>query len=161
VYKQSRSPSSLNIPPGVELQPLDKDLLERAEQFKLEIGSRFWASSDDFLKHGLGVCAIKDGEIISLCYSACVVDGLAEVDIITDPEFRGGGYGRLAAQALIELCRQHQIAPTWDCFIQNTSSMKLAAKLGFEQTHAYPLYSFNPPLPLQKIQKEADQNEMA
>lgn len=144
----SKTFSASSVPPlGFSVQPLDHTLLEAAREFNLEIDSRFWASADDFLAHGLGVGVLKDSKIVSLCYSACVVDGLAEVDIVTHPEYRGRGLGETAARAFITICLQRGIIPTWDCFLQNSGSMNLAKKLGFEPTHTYPLYSFNTPLP--------------
>jgi len=133
-------------PQGYNIQLLNKDLIAKTNGLNLSIGSRFWASMDDFLENGLGVCLVKDGEVLSLCYSACVVDGLAEIDIVTSVEYRGQGLATVVAQHFIRECIQRGLQPTWDCFVSNTASMKLAKKLGFAQTETYPFYSFTIPI---------------
>lgn len=149
----------VEAPLGFDLRLLDDDLIAKTDVFKLDIGSRFWASADDFLKNGFGVCLIKDDEIASLCYSSCVVDGLAEIDIVTWDEYRGQGLAAMVARQFIRECIQRKITPTWDCFLSNVASVKLAEKLGFEQEQTYLFYSFNVPLSRSEGQKESA-NEM-
>lgn len=133
-------------PAGFELRHMDADLLARAAKFGLHLDSRFWSSASDFLEQGLGVCLLKDGEVVSLCYAAAVVDGLAEVDVVTEPEYRGQGLGTLTAQQFNRECLSRELAPTWDCFVNNLGSLRLAESLGFAQVHKYPFYTFNVPL---------------
>ncbi|MBN1450076.1 MAG: GNAT family N-acetyltransferase [Anaerolineales bacterium] len=140
----------VKCPVGFEKRFLDKELVKEAEYLKVDIGSRFWASTDDFLNYGLGACVVKGDVIVSLCYSACVVDGLAEIDVITREEYRGKGFAMIAAQTFIAECLRRGIEPTWDCFVNNTASMRLASRLGFTQTNSYAFYSFNVPVPLMR-----------
>ena len=133
-------------PPGFRVQSLDRELLEQTRHFKLDLGSRFWASFDDFLEHGVGVCVLKDSEVVSLCYAACVADHLAEIDVVTQAEYRGLGLAEAAVRSFISECQRRGLAPTWDCFEANTASVRLAQKLGFEKSLSYVLYSFNTPL---------------
>lgn len=133
-------------PAGFEVELLDKEWIAKIAEFHLDIESRFWSSADDFLKHGLGVCVLKDGKVASICYSACVVDGLAEVDVMTRDEYRGRGLASLAVGRFILECLRREITPTWDCFTDNTASMKLALKLGFKKSFSYNFYSFNVPI---------------
>ena len=135
-------------PAGMELKNLSADLLPKTEKFDVRIDSRFWSSAADAVEHGLGVCLLKDGEVISLCYAAAAADGLAEVDVVTDPAYRGGGLATVAAQQFIRGCLSRGISPTWDCFVYNAGSVKLAEKLGFVQANSYPFYSFNVPIEL-------------
>ena len=135
-------------PADFELRNLDTDLIPKTEKFGIRIDSRFWRSAADFLEHGLGVCLVKDNEVVSLCYSACVVDGLAEIDTITQEEHRSRGLGTLVAQQFIRECMRRGITPTWDSFVSNTASMRLAKRLGFIEFRTYSFYSFNIPLRL-------------
>jgi len=135
-----------SCPGGFHLQRMTPQLLTSAEKFGLGLESRFWSTTDDFIARGLGVCLVKDGEVVSLCYAAAVAGGLAEVDVVTDPEFRGHGLGTIVAQEFNRLCLRNGISPTWDCFDYNTGSMKLAERLGFVEVRRYPFYSFNIPL---------------
>jgi RimJ/RimL family protein N-acetyltransferase len=132
--------------PGFSVRFLERDLIQKVEHFNLDIGSRFWSSIDDFLENGIGACVIKDDEIVSLCYSACIVNNLAEVDVVTQEEYRGMGLAVIAAQNFMSECVRRGITPTWDCFVNNVPSMRLAILLGYTKTVAYPFYSFNIPL---------------
>ena len=124
----------LKCPIGFELRT---DLVPK-------LADRFWSS--DFCKYGLSVCLVKDGEIVSLCYSACVVDGLVEIDIITQEGHRGQGLGTFVGQQFVNECIRRGLVPTWDCFVYNGASIRLAEKLGFVKQQTYPFYSFNIPL---------------
>jgi GNAT superfamily N-acetyltransferase len=135
-------------PAGFELKNLSADLIPKTEKFGVKLDSRFWASAADFVENGLGVCLVKDGELVSLCYAAAIVDGLAEVDVATEPELRGRGLANIVARQFIKECLARNIAPTWDCFTYNNESMRLALKLGFTAACTYPFYSFNVPVKL-------------
>ncbi|MCA1632226.1 MAG: GNAT family N-acetyltransferase [Acidobacteria bacterium] len=133
-------------PAGFELKKLDEELVTKTEKFGIELGTRFWSSVEDFVEHGLGVCLVKDGEVVSLCYAAAVADGFAEVDVLTDAEHRGRGLASLVARQFIRECLAKGITPTWDCFVANAGSMKLAQKLEFDEVSRYSFYSFNTPI---------------
>jgi GNAT superfamily N-acetyltransferase len=137
-----------SCPPGFELRRMDDELLPRADKFGLHLGSRFWSSDAQFIEHGMGVCLVKDGEIASLCYAAAVAGGLAEVDVVTDERFRGGGLATFAARRFVEECRVRGLTPAWDCFTYNAGSLKLAEKIGFVRGDEYLFYSFNVPADL-------------
>lgn len=136
----------LESPAGFELRSLSADLIPKTEKFDVKLDSKFWASAADFLENGFGVCLMKDHEMVSLCYAAAVVDGLAEVDVATDPEFRGRGLAGVVTRQFIKQCLDRGVAPTWDCFSYNTGSLKLATSLDFAAASKYPFYSFNVPV---------------
>jgi|GEM_PF-669259 len=136
------------VPAGFELKDLTLDLIPKTEKFGVQLDSRFWASSKDFVENGLGVCLVKEGEVVSLCYAAAIVDCLAEVDVATDTELRGRGLASVVTREFINRCMKRGIVPTWDCFEYNAGSIKLARKLGFVEVVRYPFYTFNIPLAL-------------
>lgn len=138
----------LNVPAGFELRNLDRDLIPKTSKFKLDLDSRFWSSTEDFVLNGLGVCLLKDNEILSVCYAAAISDGLAEVDVVTDEAYRAHGLATVVSRQFIRECLTRGITPTWDCFDYNTGSVRLAERLGFSELVRYPFYSFNIPLSL-------------
>jgi RimJ/RimL family protein N-acetyltransferase len=144
-----------DCPVGFEIRQLDRALMNKTEKFNLQIGSRFWSSEEDFCANGIGTCIMKDGDIASLCYAACVVDGLAEVDIVTDPVYRGTGLATVVAEQFIGDCLRKKVYPTWDCFSYNEGSMRLAEKLGFMREFGYTLFSFNIPVAVTMIKPGA------
>lgn len=133
-------------PEGFELRPLSAELIPKTEKFNVKLDSRFWSSADDFERNALAVCLTKNDEVVSLCYAAAVGDGMSEVDVVTDADFRGHGLANVVTQQFIKGSLARGITPTWDCFDYNTASMKLAQKVGFVEMRRYPFYSFNVPL---------------
>lgn len=128
---------------GFILKRLDEGLIEKCDVFNLDIENRFWGSAEDFLANGFGFCVLKDKVMVSICYSACVVDGVSEIDAATLEEYRGMNLASYAGAAFVEHCIENDIRPNWDCFDYNTPSLKLAKRLGFEERRRYAFYSVN------------------
>jgi GNAT superfamily N-acetyltransferase len=134
------------IPEPFALETLTPDLLPATEPLGLDVASRFWSSAEDYEANGFGVCLVGERGVAAICYAATVVDGLAEVDVVTDSELRGRGLGFALGQAFIGQCLSTGVRPTWDCFLDNAGSVRLAVKLGFVPAATYPFYSFQLPL---------------
>lgn len=150
--------SPIQIPAGFELADLSLDLIAKVDKFNINLDSRFWTSAEDLLQNGVGVCLMRGNEVISMCYTAAVADGLGEIDVVTDPEFRGSGLGCCVAQELIRQCLSREIVPTWDCFLDNIGSMRLAEKLEFTSLINYPFYSFNVPIHFAHVSENSRSN---
>ncbi|MEQ8170540.1 MAG: GNAT family N-acetyltransferase [Candidatus Eremiobacterota bacterium] len=133
------------VPDNFELKHLDYSLIPKTTKLGINITSRFWSSAEDLLENGLSVCLVKNDEVVSICYAACISDDLAEIDIATQYEYGGMGLATFVAQQFIIECLKNGITPTWDCFDTNVPSLKLAEKLGFVFTITYPFYTFNIP----------------
>lgn len=151
----------IKCPVGFELKTLSLDLISKTEKFGLKLDSRFWSSAQDFLENGLGVCLMQGDEVVSLCYTAAVVDGLGEIDVVTQTEFRGRGLANCVTQQLIREGLDKKIVPTWDCFLDNIGSVRLAEGLEFTPLFSYPFYSFNVPLEISKPQPANTFNSIA
>jgi RimJ/RimL family protein N-acetyltransferase len=133
------------LPAGFIVNKIDSKLVQKMAAFNLDFPIRFWHSSDDFLANGFGFCAQKDEQIASICYTACVAGGLAEVDIATLEEYKSLGIGTATAEEFIRYCVENAIEPTWDCFSYNEPSKRIADTLGFSIKLIYPFYSFDRP----------------
>lgn len=145
-FQKDRATDPAEPPAGFELRKLDAELVSKTKKLGVDIDSRFWSSAQDVEEHALGVCLVKDGEVVSLCYAAAVSEGLAEVDVVTDEAFRGRGLANIVSRKFIRECLAREITPAWDCFAYNSGSLRLAEKLGFAEVRRYPFYSFNIPL---------------
>jgi GNAT superfamily N-acetyltransferase len=126
-----------------EVRKVGRQTLAKLSRFTLDIGARFWRSEQEFLDQGFGFVAEIDDEVASICYSACVVNGMAEIDVATLENYRGQGLAGAVCQAFIGHCRRERITPTWDCFDYNKASCRLATRLGFEEVKRYPFYTLN------------------
>lgn len=145
-FSEAENSDHLNTS-GATLKQLDADTLEKAAVLNLDIPSRFWPSAASFLERRLGIVATIQGQVVSVCYAACVADGKAEIDIATSPSLRGQGLASAVAAEFIRLCLTCGVEPAWDCFENNAASVRLAQKLGFIEQRDYSFFSFNRPSP--------------
>jgi hypothetical protein len=124
------------------VERIDESNFERANELGIDLGNKFWNSREDFLKNGLGVCVLDDhGIALSACYSACLVDGVAEIDIVTHPNHRKLGLGQLVTKKFITLAMQKKIISNWDCFEENSGSLSIAKNAKFNEIYRYQFLS--------------------
>jgi RimJ/RimL family protein N-acetyltransferase len=100
----------------------------------------FWQDLAAFRDHGGGVCAVRDGDIGALAFSATRFDDWLEIGIETRAAYRGQGLARAVAVAMIENCLAQGLTPVWACRKENTGSLHLAQSLGFVITKELPFY---------------------
>ncbi len=118
------------LPAGLRTAPLTVDLL-RAHTELRETAELFYGSIDAFLRHGFGVCVLEGDALACVCRSVFTGAGEVEIDIHTEPAYRGRGLAFLAASAFIEDCLARGLRPVWGCWPENTPSLSLARRLGF------------------------------
>jgi GNAT superfamily N-acetyltransferase len=127
------------VPPGFSLQRIDEALLTSSGQEIAAALRLFWHSPGDFLEKSFGFCLLKDDEMTSSCFAAFAAEGRYEVDIRTQAQYQRQGLAMLTASAFITHCLENGWEPTWECWENNTASIALAEKLGFERGVDYPV----------------------
>lgn len=130
-------------PEGVQILRIERPLFPKLTHLKLDLATRFWRSERDFIDKGVGFVAVTDGQAVSICYSACVVNNTTEIDVATADTYRGRGLASAVSQAFLRHCRREGLVPSWDCFDYNVCSYRLAVGLGFREARRYPFYSLN------------------
>lgn len=114
--------------------------IEHCLEFDKSYYDEYWDSISKFLQNGIGYCIKDNHTIISECVSIFKSIDFAELDIHTNPNYRGKGLAYLIAEQFIEHCISHNIQPRWDCDIDNTASFHLGNKLGFNHAQEYAIY---------------------
>ncbi len=109
----------------------------------------FWNDARDFMEKGIGFTYLIDGKPASTAFAAYVHDNYLELGIETAPEFWGQGLALQVCTALIDYCLEKNLIPVWSCRDENTASVRLAQKLGFEPTLTLPNYKISYPAELQ------------
>lgn len=100
-----------------------------------------WGSKQSFLNKGFGVCLIKNDEMVACAFSAAVSKEYVDIGVETSEKYRGNGYGKVVAAAMVdEIIRQGKV-PTWACDTQNVGSMKIACSVGFKIEGTHPWYT--------------------
>ncbi len=123
-----------NLPSGYVLQNVDSFMAEKIGVLAS------WASIDDFLNKGIGFAIMKDGQLASYCYSVFSSEDAIEIDVHTKENFRGLGLATLVSSPVINQCIANGKNPNWECFWDNTPSLRLAEKLGYSVEKEYPVY---------------------
>ncbi|MGD1843678.1 MAG: GNAT family N-acetyltransferase [Thermonemataceae bacterium] len=104
------------------------------------VPSKFWNGAADFLANGMGYSTYVDNTLACTAFSAFLIDDKLELGMETVPKFRGRGLAQYTCSRLIDYCLQKNYTPVWACRLENTGSLQLAQKLGFEPTIQLPYY---------------------
>lgn len=121
----------------LRFMPIDKELLSDARYGNLtEVLTEvkwMWPSFQRFFENGFGTAALKEDTIVCWCTAEYVSESRCGVGIETAGEHRGEGIASRTAARFIKSCQKRDITPYWECMADNTPSVRLAEKLGFEK----------------------------
>ena len=127
----------------LELNPFDvvrTDSLMFEKMNGTVVPKYFWDDADSFLNRGIGFSILDAGDPVSTAFSAFVHDDKLEIGIETYDTQRGRGLAYYTCSALIDFCIGANLEPIWACRLENTGSVRLAERLGFEQAKYIPYY---------------------
>ena len=131
------------LPPGfsvARIQDVEFDRLENA--FKLDFGGRYWNSREEFVEGAIGACILNEkNDPTAVCYSACVIEGVAEMDTLVLPEYRGRSFMRIVSEPFFNLAAAKCLTPHWDTFVSNKASYVMAQKFNLHLCREYDLLS--------------------
>lgn len=129
----------LELPPGYELKLLEEAEYNmcRKNRWANDLVSQF-KDYDTYKKSGLGVVALKDGELTAGASSYSRYREGIEIEIDTREDHRRKGLAYQCGAKLILECLKRDLYPSWDA--QNKWSAALAEKLGYHFSHEYIAY---------------------
>lgn len=99
-----------------------------------------WESKEHFLHNGYGYCLMKDKQFLACAFSSGISKDYVDIGVETAEEFRGKGYGKIVAFAMVKETLKRKKTPVWGCDILNEGSMRLACSVGFEVCGTHPWY---------------------
>lgn len=103
----------------------------------------FWSSPQHFFNEGIGYGIVYNNEIVSVCFSAFVVENTHCVTIETLKEHQGKKLAQITAHRFVKACFEQHMVPYWDCMEGNKPSVAVAESLGFSNTFNYKGYEFS------------------
>lgn len=111
----------------------DVVLMEAATE---SLGMHNWrfGSADALLRDGFAAGAIVDGVLVAVAYTSAIGARHGEVGISTSPTHRGRGFATSAATLVCAEIQAAGLVPVWSTAVDNLASLRVAAKLGFEET---------------------------
>lgn len=124
---------------GCELQLIGEDIYKRVlkEEWSKDFCSSF-ENYEQYEKCGLGVVALKEGQIVAGASSYTAYKGGIEIEIDTKEEFRKQGLATACGARLILECLNRGLYPSWDAI--DLRSVALAEKLGYHRDCEYITY---------------------
>jgi len=127
------------LPEGYELRRIDEHIVNIPTLHKVseDFTSQF-QSVEDYLNRGIGFSILYKGEVVCGASSYNIYDDGIEIEVATDHNHRRKGLATIVSAALILDCLEKGIYPNWDA--ANTTSAKLAEKLGYIFDKAYDTY---------------------
>lgn len=123
-----------------DITKINSNLINYSLEFDKKYYDEYWDSKENFLQNGFGFCVKNKEKIISEGVSIFKSKDYAEIDIITDSNYKGKGLASIVAERFIDNCLTNNIEPRWDCDVDNIASIKLGGKLGFINPRNYAVY---------------------
>lgn len=111
------------------------------------VPAEFWRDAEQFLEHGGGWRAEKNGTHGALAFTSFRFEDEIELGIETAPEARGQGLAAAVASRMIKDVLDRGLTPVWSCRAGNLASHRLAEKLGFRPVRRLPYYGLATPGP--------------
>jgi predicted GNAT family acetyltransferase len=102
----------------------------------------YCGSLENFLHNGLGICLIRDDEILVEAYASAFGTIYAEIGAVTHEPYRGRGYATITVAHLINLLAQRGYQAYWSCDVDNPASSRVARKLGFKVEKPYQIWEY-------------------
>lgn len=121
-------------PEGFSLHFIDNILFEKGHW--KELMRSIYGTRQNYLAHAAGYCLMHNNKVVSEAH-AVISNDFAELGVVTDPLYRKLGLSTIVCHSLILYCLDRGFQAKWSCDSQNEASLRLAVKLGFENTYQY------------------------
>ena len=101
------------VPPDCELRRMDRDLLARCAG--RDYHAAIFGGAEHALRHGIGRCLIRGGEIVCEALAGPAALGMVELSVTTREADRGRGFATVTCAQLIRDCAEAGWRPYWNC----------------------------------------------
>ena len=123
------------LPDGHHLQLIDAALFSRCLWQKEALMA--FGTMENFLRHGIGVCLMRDDELCSEAYAFFQGAGKFEIGVITHDKYLKQGYAYITCTHVNHMCEARGYPTYWSCHSDNPASAATARKLGYTTERAY------------------------
>jgi len=123
---------------GIQYHLINADFLEEGQfennqDVKSEI-EWMWPSLERFRENGFGTATVIDASIVCWCTAEYVSKNKCGIGIEVIDEFQNKGIATATAAHFLEHCINQNIVAHWECDKDNSGSVRVAEKVGFEKT---------------------------
>ena len=138
LYFTERSRSiapQVQLPDRHSLAVRDRALLRQSFDYDSTVSA--FSTEENVLQNTLGIAILYEDNVVCEAATGAATHGRIEVGVTTHEAHRGRGLASLACWRLIQMCEAQGYETWWDCAKQNTPSVKLARKLGYQKEQEY------------------------
>ena len=128
------------LPPGFHLERVNIETAQYIDDH-LHAFSMTWETVKNYVNNGLGYCIRYEDKVVSHAGSIFPYNKNLEIQVDTDPDYRGNGFATIVCAKLIEHSLLNGITPYWEAHTE--ISAKIAEKLGFNDPQPYQLFMKN------------------
>jgi GNAT superfamily N-acetyltransferase len=129
------APMIQKLPSGYTLSLRDEKWF--ASSFEYESTLASFGSMENVLRSTLGVNLVQEDALLCEAATGAPTHGQIEIGVTTHERYRRRGFASIACAKLIEICESEGYSTWWDCAKQNTPSVRLARKLGYQNEREY------------------------
>jgi GNAT superfamily N-acetyltransferase len=144
-----------HLPADVAVPPGDAVLLDAADAAAIAAFEadgawihETWGGAEALAASGMARGMFVDGRLVSIAATFYLGGTYEELGVVTDSAYRGRGLSRTAAAALVTDVRARGHVPGWSTSPDNTGSLAVAGRLGFQQVGTGVLYALRVPIPV-------------
>jgi GNAT superfamily N-acetyltransferase len=128
-------PQAVELSASYHLLPRDETLFRKSFDYHSTLD--LFGTIENVLNHTLGVVILHGNTLVCEAATGAPTHGLIEVGVTTAESYRGQGFATIACAKLIEICEEQGYKTWWDCAKQNTPSVRLSKKLGYQNEPEY------------------------
>lgn len=120
---------------GIQVFGTFRDMLTHIDQGSLKLGDGIhYSDLAASIELTFGFCALDSNTVASLAWAYALSREHVSLFIDTAEGYRRRGLATRACAAFIDYARSKQLTVGWNALAENTASVRLAQKLGFEET---------------------------
>ena len=123
------------LPSGYSLMPRDERLFAQSFDYDSTLAS--FGTVGNVMRYTLGAVIVQGDTVLCEAATGAPTQGRIEIGVTTLESQRRRGFATMTCARLIKICESQGYATWWDCAKQNTPSVRLARKLGYQNEMEY------------------------
>ena len=131
VYHTLTRPAAVYSNPRVRLLSVDDRALFDGVTDDLKPGIR--GDVESVLREGFVAGALVGARLVSVAHTNAITARYADIGVFTHEDYRNRGYSTASAAIVAKAIRETGRTPVWSCGEDNLASLKVAAKVGFNE----------------------------
>ena len=126
---------------NVDKQLLNQTKIKGISFVKDEI-LQWWKNFEDYLKHNIGLVAMKNDKIVARCLLDGSADNMMSISVAVMEKYKEKGIATSLVSEMVKYIIDSGYMPYWECMDDDCPSIKLAEKSSLTLAFTYKLFGF-------------------